>query len=211
MDYEKWVARLRRFILDLQQRGPADQRDRFTVEIAPPLDEEELDELAESLDCGLPKSLRRFLATGASAISFEYAWPTPEHEMGEHFCPADQLADWREECIEYARWSWLTEPDWPLDYAFWRHALPLVHYPDGDGVALWVHDPEQDDPPVIFLKHEDESILLSRNFDEFLEQWEHLGYTATGELEDCRDPKTGFVDARTAKAVQLRERLGLGS
>ena len=122
-----------------------------------------------------PPPLRRFLATGASSISFRYGYPTAVYETDDVFCPADQLADGREECVEYARESWLTEPDWPLDYAFWRHALPLLHYPDGDGVALWMHDPEHAEPAVIYLKHEEESFLLSRTFDEFLEQWEKLG------------------------------------
>jgi hypothetical protein len=209
MDYSKWVERLRTFILTLQERSPPEQRDRFSIEIAPPLDRDELDELAESLDCGLPAPLRRFLATGASSISFRYAWPTPDYEFGEEFCPADQLADWRDECVEYSRKSWLTELDWPLDRAFWRHALQLVQYPDGDGLALWVHAPELADPPVIYLKHDDESLLLSRNLDEFLEQWEMLGYISLGELEDCRNPQNGFLDATTPKALEWRRKLGL--
>jgi hypothetical protein len=209
MDYSQWVERLRQFVLGLQRLSTAEQREKCSVEIAPPLDEDELDELAESLDCGLPGPLRRFLATGASAISFQYSWPAPDDETSDEFCLADQLAAWREECIEYARDSWLTEPDWPLDYAFWLHALPLVHYPDGDGVALWVHDAEQANPPVIYLKHEDESFLLSRTFDEFLEQWEKLGYVGTNDLENYRNPETEFLDATSVKAVELRKGLGL--
>lgn len=110
--------------------------------------------------------------------------------------------------MEYARESWLSAPDWPLDRAFWRHALPPVHYPDGDGVALWVHESEDAQPAVIYLKHEDKSFLLSRTFDEFLEQWEKLGYISTGALEDYRNPQTGFLDATTPQAVALREKLG---
>jgi hypothetical protein len=103
----------------------------------------------------------------------------------------------------------LAEPDWPLDRAFWRHALPLVHYSDGDGVALWVHDPEHPDPPVIYLKHEDQSFLLCRTFDEFLGQWERLGYVGTNDLERFRNPQTGFLDAATPEALALRGKLGL--
>jgi hypothetical protein len=209
MDYAKWVQRLRGFILDLQQRSPPEFRNKFSIEIAPPLGDEEIEELAESLDCGLPPSLREFLQDGASSISFEYAVPAIDEETSDTFCPADQLADWREECIEYAQESWLMEPDWPLDQAYWRHALPLVHYPDGDGVALWVHDPEHPNPAVIYLKHEDESFLLSRNFDEFLHEWERLGYTGTNCLKEFRDPETGFLSATTVKAVAFRKALGL--
>src|SRR5262249_53594329 len=142
MDYAQWVQRLRKFIGGLQEHSPAHCREKFSVEIDPPLEDNALEELAEALDCGLALPLRKVLRTGASSIAFAYAWPTEDDETCETFCPADELADWREECIEYARESWLREADWPLDQAFWRHALPLVHYPDGNGVALWVHDPE---------------------------------------------------------------------
>jgi SMI1 / KNR4 family (SUKH-1) len=209
MDYVQWVQRLRGFILGLQERSPPGHRDRFSIEIAPPLQDEEIEELAESLDCGLPPPLQEFLRTGASSISFQYAWPTEDDETSDTFCPADQLAEWREECVEYATESWLMEPDWPLDQALWRHALPLVHYPDGDGVALWVHDPDHPNPAVIYLKHEDESFLLSRNFDEFLHHWERLGYTGTNDLEQYRHPESGFLDSTTAQAVAFRKALGL--
>jgi hypothetical protein len=209
MDHAKWVKRLRRFIRDLQQRSPPECQEHFSVEIAPPLEPDELDELAESLDCGLPASLRAFLETGASSIALSYAWPTPEYATSDTFCPADELAEWREECVEYASNSWLMELDWPLDRAFWRHALPLVHYEDGDGVALWVHDPEHPNPPVIYLQHEDDSFLLCRTLDEFLNAWERLGYTWPSSLKDYRDPKTGFLDTTSEKAAAFRKSLGL--
>jgi hypothetical protein len=89
MDYGKWVERLDRFVPALRVRSPAAQGESFAVEIGSPLDEGDLEELAESLDCGLPPPLRRFLSTGASAISFRYAWPTAQDETEEVFCPAD--------------------------------------------------------------------------------------------------------------------------
>lgn len=209
MDYAKWVHRLRSFVLDLQQRSPLSCRHKFSIEIAPPLEKKQLDELAESLDCGQSPSLRKFLQTGASAISFAYAWPSEEVETSEIFCPADQLANWRDDCNEYARRSWLQNPDWPLDQAFWRHALPLVQYPDGNGVALWVHDPKHPNPAVIYLEHEDESYLLSRTFDEFLHHWERLGYTGVNGLGQYRNPQIGFLDSTTEKASTWRKALGL--
>jgi hypothetical protein len=63
----------------------------------------------------------------------------------------------------------------------------------------------------IYLKHEDQSFLLARTFDEFLEQCEKLGYVGTNDLKNYRNRQTGFLDVTTAKAVALRERLGLGS
>jgi hypothetical protein len=216
MDYTMWVERLRSFVLTLQQRSPVDSAEQFAVEIAPPLGEDALEKLAETLDCGLPPPLRRFLGTAASSVSWRYVWPPPNtktdlpffDEASETFCPADQLAEWREGCLAYAP---SFESDFPLDRAFWRHALPLTQYPDTDGVALWLYDPDFDQPAVIYLAHEEESFLLSRTFDDFLEQWEKLGYTSAGCLKDFRNPKTGFLDARTPEAVAWRKALGLVS
>ena len=64
---------------------------------------------------------------------------------------------------------------------------------------------------VIYLKHEEESFLLSRTFDEFLEQWEKLGYSGANDLSNYRNPKTGFLDATTPAAVAVRQKLDLES
>ncbi len=200
MDYAKWVERLRSFILGLQERSPVDKRDEYSIKIAPCLRDDEVKALAKSIDCGLPPPLREFLLLGASSINFEYSRPY-EDPTCETFCPAEQLADWRMECIEYSKRSWLMEPEWPLDQAFWRHALPLARYPDGDGIALWVHDCEHPNPPVVYLRHDSQSFLLSRNLDEFLHEWEQLEYTGIGAMEDCRDPNTGFLNSKCVKGV----------
>jgi hypothetical protein len=111
--------------------------------------------------------------------------------------------------MEYSKRSWLMEPDWPLDQAFWRHALPVAVYPDGDGLALWMHDRDHPNPAIIYLQHEDESFLLARTFDEFLHHWEKLGYVDLGSLGRYRNPQTGFLDSTTPEAEALRHRLGL--
>jgi hypothetical protein len=82
--------------------------------------------------------------------------------------------------------------------------LPLLQYADGDGLALWVHDPEFPEPAVVYLRHDAESVLLCRTFDEFLAQWAHLGYAPVYELAECRDPDTGFLSLRSPQAIALR-------
>jgi hypothetical protein len=74
-------------------------------------------------------------------------------------------------------------------------------------VALWCHDRDQPHYPVIYLDHEDTSYVLAPTFDEFLEQWERLGYLDIGDLP--RDEKTGFIDTTTSQAGRLRQQLGL--
>ncbi len=209
-DYGAWVQRLRDFSEAGRLRNWAGAEQRHgRVEVAPPLDGARLKALEEACGGWLPPPLRDFLGTGASSITvrwFEAEASDPEYEVV--FCPAKELAGWRQECLEYAQASWLAEPAWPLDYALWRHGWLLTHNEAGDGLAIWAHDRPQPHYPVAYLDHEDNSYLVAPSFDEFLEQWERLGYLDLGELLDFRDPKTGFLDTATAKARAYRRALG---
>lgn len=202
MDYSAWIRRLIAFADDGRHGG------RLRAEVEPPLGAVEVRKLADDLDCGLPPGLRGLLATGASSITLHTVGPAGEDRGSEVFCPAGELVAWREEALAQARESWLVEPDWPLDRAYWRHALPLLRYDDGDGIALWVHDPDDPNPAVVYLRHDEESFLLSRTFDEFLGEWEQLGYSPVGELVAYRNPSTGFLDSNTPAGRALRASLG---
>jgi hypothetical protein len=91
----------------------------------------------------------------------------------------------------------------------WRHGWPLTQNEAGDGLAIWAHDPRQPHYPVAYLDHEGESFLIAPTFDDFLEHWERLGYFDWGEVLGFRDPETGFLDSRSARARKHRKELGL--
>jgi hypothetical protein len=192
VDYATWVRQLLEFAAGRASRGP-------WVTALPPLGQDEVVALAQCLDCGLPPPLRGFLTEGASGITLHR-----EEEGEEGFAQADRLTGWRVEAQDYAGCSWLVEPDWPIDRALWQHALPLLQYPDGDGLALWVYAPEFPEPAIIYLRHDAESVLLCRTFDEFVAQWAQLGYAPVYELAECRDPRTGFLSLRSPQAISLR-------
>jgi hypothetical protein len=209
-DYGAWVQRLREFSDGGRVRATAADQRYCRVEIAPPLDHARLKTLEEECGGRLPPPLRDFLSTGASSITFR--WFEPEVNEADYevvFCPAEELASWRQECMEYAQGSWLTEPEWPLDYALWRHGWLLTHDEAGDGLAIWAHDRRQPHYPVAYLDHEDTSYLVASTFDDFLEHWERLGYLDLGELLDFRDPETGFLDTATPQARVYRKAHGL--
>jgi hypothetical protein len=71
---------------------------------------------------------------------------------------------------------------------------------------LWVHDPDDANPAVIWLAHDDASFLLAPSFDTFLEQYEFLGYDWG---EEYRDLDTGLMDVSCQAAVTRRALLGL--
>ncbi len=211
-DYSAWVQRLLQFSDDRRVRAAGAGRRYCRVEVVPPLDRARLKALEDECGRPLPPPLRDFLSTGASSITFRWFEPgagDTDYELV--FCPAEELADWRQECAEYAEDSWLTEPEWPLDYALWRHGWLLTHDPAGDGLALWAHDRRQPHYPVAYLDHEDRSFLVAPTFDDFLEHWERLGYPDPGDLLDFRDPGTGFLDTATPEARAYRKAAGLES
>ena len=118
-DYGPWVQRLRDFgrAGRLRTWAGADQR-HGRIETAPPLNGAGLKALEEACGSSLPPPLRDFLGTGAASITFRWFEPgaaDPDYEVV--FCAAGELADWRQECLEYPQASWLAEPEWPLDYA----------------------------------------------------------------------------------------------
>jgi SMI1/KNR4 family protein SUKH-1 len=201
-DYSGWVQRLRAFSNERRVGAMAAGGIYFQIDVTPPLDDDKLKALEEECDGYLPPPLREFLNTGASSLTFRWFTPNanePDFEVA--FCPAEELAVWRQECIEYAAESWLTEPEWPLDYALWRHGWPLTHNEAGDGLAIWAHDRRQPHHPVTYLDHEGESFLIAPTFDHFLEHWERLGYLDLGDLLEFRDPKTGFLNAAVQKGT----------
>jgi hypothetical protein len=205
-DYRAWLGRLEAFILDLRRRSPPERQEAFRFEALPPLTEEEVEEIEEELDLPLPPPLRAFFTEAAAGFSFEFVWGFgPTIEAAETFGPADEVPGWRDEAVEYAQHSWLMEKEWPLDRAFWRHALPIMMYESAHGTALWVHDPEHPDPAVVGLLHDDASSLIAPTFADFLHHWERLGYALSDEF---RDPETGFLDSTTPQAQAQRRQLG---
>lgn len=215
VDYGAWVRRLQAFIEGLRERSRPENRDFFRIEVAPPLTQAELKELEEKGGVSLPPPLRAFLTQGAASVKFQFGWPPNEPqdswiEEYELFCPAQELIGWHESCVSHAQNSGLSDPEWPLDYAFWRHAWLLTCDPAWDGVALWCHSPDQPHYPVLCLDHEDKGYLVAPTFDEFLRQWEQLGYLSWGALLDYRD-EDGFLHATTPEAGKLRKELGLSS
>ena len=70
---------------------------------------------------------------------------------------------------------------------------------------------QKERPPVVYLAHDDDSIIIAPDFDTFLETWERLCCIGPSIwlLEEFINPETGFLDANTTKAVELRKLFGV--
>ncbi len=221
LDYVAWLDRLRRFIAAMQAKAAPEDIDQCYIETEEPMSREDIDWLRSNLECPLPEQVERFLTQAASSVQFGYVVTQSDGSKFEHedglfyymrfsesestvFTGREAIAGYQELCADSAVNGWLTEKEWPLDRAFWKHALPLTCN-GADGLAVSAHAADDPHPPVIFLEHEGESYLVSPTFDDFLIQWEKLGYCWS---EDFRN-SSGFLDADCPAAVKFREPLGL--
>jgi len=226
MDYAAWLDRLRRTVAARKAELPLERQGECKVVIEPPLTSQQLVALRNDLDIPLPKSVAQFLTRAASRVVYDcpfvnadgdedsiagelfnyWYWEDRPRAYEEEFLGALKGMPMARDCaVAAASDSWLAEPDWVLDRALWRHALPLTRWPNTDGVALWRHDPEDSNPGVIWLSHDDQSGIISPNFDAFLRQLEFLGYVWG---DDYRDEDTGMIDLRGEAAAERRRLLG---
>jgi hypothetical protein len=232
LDYAAWLERLQHFVAHRRVYLPEEQHGLCHVEIAPPLTSRDIARLQAGLGCPMPSSVEGFLTHATSGLRFGYAVPAVDgstfeieeclfcYAVGvpdspgnddpiEDSCPGPLVSGLeamilaRNHCVEYALGSWLTEPEWPIDRAFWRHALPLTFTSGGDGLAIWAHADDDPSPPVIALSHDDESTLVSPTFDVFLTIWEQCGYYWDETFKDGG----AFIDASSPAAARFRASL----
>ena len=218
-DSRAWVHRAQSFGQSLRA-VPGAQVESLHLE--PPLGVHEADALGRVLRRPLPAALRAFLVTGSAGLDCRYTYaPGEDAETAElsalfpdqtsiyggaRLCAAEQLADYAQSCAEWASETWVSEE--PAQAAVWRSALPFAALDNGDYLALDVRQPA-DDPPVLYLSHDDESLELAASFTEFLAVWERLCYLGP-EIWLLAEflTESKHLNADGQKAERLRRLLG---
>ena len=218
VDYASWVQRTKEFTAGLEGRLAGE----WEVEnsIAPPMDEPALVGIENALERKLPLSLRNFFQSGSRSCECRYVW-TPgsvsQDQMNAIFPSngyiyggavigdAQDLAELLEEC----RWAAEGFEEAPEQEAYWLHALPFAWIRNGDKLGLDLRQKEK--PPVVYLAHDDDSVVIAPDFDTFLETWERLCYIGPEIwlLNEFINPNNGFLDADMPKAIKLRKLFGV--
>jgi hypothetical protein len=219
INYREWLRRAEAFISHVA-RLPFDPKWGLEASFhaKPPLSSQELLRLDVALPRPLPAPLLAFLEYGSGGCDLHYLWGPPKESVplmeaalsrGSYFfgglpiCDAGQLAKWQAWCQEGAAETWIAED--PRQKEMWLHAVPFAFMSSGDFVALDVAA-ESEDPPVVYLYHDDASVRLASSFDNFLETWERLCYIAPDRylIKGFRDPITGLLKADDTKVEMLR-------
>jgi hypothetical protein len=187
LDYAAWVQRAREFVERLRS-VPGDMR--IEIDIAPPISRTELAPLIAASRLPVPECLIRFWTEASRCCKCTYWWKVPpelENQLrilappwrqnyfwgGVDFIGVDSfLGD-----LEYLPDVGACLKDSPKDRRFWENSVPLFHVGNGDTVGLYVRD-GSDNPPVASMSHEGygSSDVFAPSFDDFLVNWERIGY-----------------------------------
>lgn len=217
-DYKNWVHRAISFTEGLKNFKPLFDEIDIVSSFQPPLNESEIIEIKSNSKKDIPLELIKFWTTGSANLSCHYylANPTPERlsqiqELfgiqnslygGASFMIANKLPDKLLELKEWAEETWIV--DYPNEQKFWLNSVPFFEMRNGDYLALDV-TVKKDNPPVIYLSHDDESSVISNSFTDFLTNWERLCYIGPeGWLLDIFQDEKGFICSDTEKEDKLR-------
>jgi hypothetical protein len=192
MDYKSWVSRSIAFLEGIRAL-PGEPY--LTIEIAPPLTSAELGRIQSNWHRHLPAELVRFWLEGSANLSGRYGWRPPAEELpslrevfeyshsvygGPRFIAASKVNP-NPRDTSYFGGDIMTgdaeECQRTID--LWGRSIIIMHVDNGDCLGL---DPEApgcdpDDPPVVYLVHDDSSSdQICPRFTTFLSIWEELSY-----------------------------------
>jgi hypothetical protein len=184
-NYRAWVDRARLFCANL---SIVFEDDALKGDFLPTLSTQEIEQLSSDLGLRIPQCLENFWRHGCGGMDFHYSLELDEGDHtilgdlfrlrrdvwgGGQFCMASQTRKWRDSCLEWAKASWVSSLQ--LEAVRWGNALPVASMPNGDYVALDL-SAQSEDPPVIYLCHDDTSLKLAGCFSDFLAHWAEIYY-----------------------------------
>ena len=168
----------------------------------------------------IPTALRQFFSEGCGGVDISYTWIPEENTAnadslrrifgktkaevwgGGPFCIASDLKEWRRNVEAWARESWVA--DYPEELAMWMNALPIMELANGDYLGLDLRS-GCDNPPVLYLSHDDNSQILSTCFTDFLTHWAGVCYVGPEiwMLEPFLSTEN-LLDSTMANALELK-------
>jgi len=184
----------------------------------PPATEAEIAEAERELGRRLPVSFRKALAEFSSNFIRHWIFPEAFRLTGDLVGIFGGSAHWGLhpviEC-ESQRKDWVKNVfSNPLDEydKVWHNKLAFLDLGNGDFLAFDLNG--GDDPPVVYLSHDDgegHGYVLGRNFAEFLDHWSRLAFVGLEDwqwLPFVKDRSVG-LDPECGLAREMREILKL--
>jgi hypothetical protein len=207
LEMNQWVEKARLRVENLSKRVKGVIEEQVVVE--PPLTSSQVDALVSELGRPMPGALRAFLEGGSSGFNFRYKW-RPQDKVADidviwgrgELCKASEFALWLSDCKESAENAWIAE--YPDDLAMWTASFPILRMDNADFIALDQRT-GADDPQVLYLSHDEESLVIAPSFSAFLREWERVHYIGPESwmIEPFVDGH-GLLNGDTEAARELR-------
>jgi hypothetical protein len=214
VDYAGWAARAVAFTVGVGRLPGGEVR---AAAAAAPAAEGDMKAVERALGVTIPASLRELFTRGSAGVECAYVLEPdgqaldrlrallPEQTRiygGARLGPASALRELSRSSREWAEETWVAED--PDQRIIWESALPFASLENGDYLALDLRDGAVE-PPVVYLNHDDESVVLGATLGAFLDAWERLCYL--GPEHWLLQPfigTDGYLDPASDRAAQLR-------
>jgi len=217
MDYTRWVDKATSFLKQIRGRRRTGVKAR--ARSFPPLTAAAVSAIERKIDRAVPKPIRSFWINTTSGFDFRYEWSlsTELQEQiggllsgqnrlygGARLCAARDIATLLTDCSDWANSTWIADSNHEL--RLWESAFPFCALRNGDFLALDCRK-KNDDPPVIYLSHEETSERLCPDLAAFLKAWEGLCYIGPEiwMLRPFIDRRTGRLDRTGTNAKRIRD------
>lgn len=219
INYSQWIERARTFSEGLR-RLPGEIN--VGVEIAPPISEEQLEDVSAKWGGRPPAALLSFWREGSAAIDCAYWWKPPDHELpslhevfesnnfiygGVRFFHATNIFPGNGGANPHDKD--MLEVFGKSGMELWCRCAVFLHVGNGDCLGLDTST-NWDDPAVVYLLHDgEESGQISPTFSGFLAAWEELCYIGPEFwfLDYWLDWDRGEIDCTKHKTAELRKLL----
>jgi hypothetical protein len=220
-DYNSWLKEAERFTSNIAQFTADFEEVKVESLIQPPLDEETLQGIVARVGVHIPGELQNFWLQAARSCDCRYVCRDAKGDMakrvehifgydqefygGVHFFDPIELPEYLVSC-QYGAEIFEEDPD-PAQQALWLNALPFQPILNGDYLGLDTST-AHDNPPVVYLAHDDKSQIIAPSFTSFLQTWAELCYIGPESwmLEPFQD-KNGLIDGTSQKAALWRTML----
>ena len=222
-DYKLWTERAVSFTRNLAELTANFDDVKSEVSVQPQLTKAELVVIASKIDKQIPQELANFWLTGSRHCNCTFICEDANPEIvpqieaifgsfqeiygGAFLIDAANLPQHLLNCRDWAEETWVAE--YPQDKSFWLNSVPFAEMNNGDYLALDTTE-AKDNPPMIYLSHDDESFIIAESFTDFLTHWERLCYIGPESwmLENFLG-ENGYINSNSEKAEDLRRLLGL--
>lgn len=186
-DYKAWIKRAVLFVQNLGEPDKLSDELQYKCIFESTLINIDFESISSANDKTIPSELKEFWIAGSQKFScvnkdLELVSDTKSHTIfsfdfefygNARFITPQELSVHLSNCHEWAEETWITE--YPLEKSYWQNSIPFMEMNNGDYLAVDITQ-SKDDPAVVYLSHDDESLIIAETFTSFLHHWEKIDY-----------------------------------